>query len=129
MVTSTENGTELSELIQEKMEAKGFNINSLAAAVDITYEHMRGIVRGIRLPSKHVLKDLARVLEVDYEDLQKVATVERIKHHYGDGVAALMGGKKDGIEPIERVWDKLSDDQQATLIDMAKSMAKRSAKR
>lgn len=128
MVTAVENETELSEKISARMEHIGMDINTLAVTADITYEHARGIVRGIRVPSKRVLKDIAAALDIPYDTVDGIATAARIRHRFGD-VSELIGHKKAGMEPIERVWDKLNDDQKATLVDMARSMAKRSGTR
>lgn len=129
MVTTTETETALSELISTKMSEKGLSIESVASGLrtPITYEHMRGIVRGVRRPSDHVLRDIADLLGLPYDSMMTLKARDKISRDYGD-IADILAGKKPGMEPIDRVWDRLTEDQQASLVDMAKSMAKRRQK-
>jgi transcriptional regulator with XRE-family HTH domain len=124
MQNNEEPKTLIAELISSKMEEQGKTMKDLAEKFDITYEHVRRIVRGEGIPSKYVLKLFAEELGIPYKELEKTAVHDKIKKKYGS-IPAELAGRNPALEPIERVWPKLSVDQQATLIDMANSFSKR----
>ena len=116
--------THIGELISAKMAERGKSIKEMAEAVGITYEHVRRVVRGEAVPSKFVLKALCDALGIPYRDAQRTATADTIRFKYGD-FPAEIAGKDPTLDPIERVWAQLTEDQKATLIDMARSFVKR----
>ncbi|HUJ21276.1 MAG TPA: hypothetical protein VLX58_07125, partial [Bryobacteraceae bacterium] len=88
------------------------------------YEHARRIVKGIGVPSKPILKALCAYLGLDYKEAERIATADRIQKKYG-GIPLELAGKKAGLEPIERVWETLTPDQQRDAISMILGWAKR----
>jgi transcriptional regulator with XRE-family HTH domain len=116
--------TQIAELISSKMEQRGKTMKDLAEQFDVTYEHVRRVVRGEAIPSKYVLKLFAQELDIPYPELERVAVSDKIKRKYGS-IPAELAGKNPSLEPVERVWGKLTEDQQSALIDMATSFAKR----
>jgi transcriptional regulator with XRE-family HTH domain len=116
--------TQLAELLTSKMEEQGMTMNELAEKLDVTYEHVRRIVRGEGIPSKYVLKLIAEVFKFKYHDLEKIAVSDKIKKKYGS-IPAELAGKDPTLEPLEKLWFKLHEEQRAALIDMASSFARR----
>ncbi len=115
--------TRLSDLISTRMEEKGMSLNDLAKKVDITYEHVRRVVRGAGAPSKYVLQLICTELGLNLREAEKLAMVDKIWGKYGKLLTDYMG-KQPGMEPLERVWGQLSDEQQHSMIVMAQGLAK-----
>jgi transcriptional regulator with XRE-family HTH domain len=107
------------------MEEMGISLNDLAKKVDITYEHVRRVVRGNGAPSKFVLKLICEELKLPLREAEKLAMVDKIWGKYGKLLTEYMG-QKPGMEPIERVWDKLSEEQKSSIVVMVQSLAKAS---
>jgi transcriptional regulator with XRE-family HTH domain len=118
----------LAEMVSERMEQLGITIDKLAKAVDISYEHARRIVRGMCVPSRFVLKAICEELNLPYKQLLDNANADRITEKYGD-LPTLMAGKKPSLEPLERVWDDLTEDQQQDLIVIGQGWAMRTRAR
>jgi transcriptional regulator with XRE-family HTH domain len=116
--------TLLSDMVTAKMEEKGFSIKDLAIKLDLTYEHARRIVRGEGVPSRFVLRPLCELLGMPYKEAERVATEDKIRIKYGT-VPMEMAGKKPSLEPIERVWDLLSPEQQQDATTMIQGWARR----
>ncbi len=114
----------LSEIISEIMEKRGLTINSLAKLMDLSYEHTRRIVRGESIPTKFVLKAICDELKLPYKQLLDTANADNLTKKYGD-LLAVMVGKNPAMEPLERIWDDLTEDQQQDLIAMAQGWARR----
>jgi ribosome-binding protein aMBF1 (putative translation factor) len=115
---------QLGEMVTEAMNAQGVSIRSLAESLDITYEHARRISRGEAVPSKFILKAVCSLLELDYKELERLATQDKIRKKYGE-VSLVLAGKDPTLEPIERAWPKLTDDQKKDAITMITAWAKR----
>jgi ribosome-binding protein aMBF1 (putative translation factor) len=54
MTEYLEKTTQTAQMVSAKMEALGISIRDLAYKVDTTYEHIRRLVRGEAVPSKHL---------------------------------------------------------------------------
>jgi ribosome-binding protein aMBF1 (putative translation factor) len=116
--------TLVSEIVSEAMEKQKVEIRDLAEKLGVTYETVRGIVRGLVVPSKFVLKPIADALGLDDEELGKAAVADRIRKKYGT-VPLVIAGKNPELEPIERVWQHLTNEHKQDLVGMAQMYAKR----
>lgn len=114
--------TRLSNAITAAMEDRGVSIRDLAKKIEVTYEHMRRIVRGAGEPSKYVLKLICDELKLPYKELLDVAKATEMQEKYGD-LPVVLAGKKPGMEPIDRVWDQLTEDQQEGMVVLAQAWA------
>lgn len=61
------------ELINEKMESKGFTNEKLAEAAGLSYATISYLRNGVRTPDTLTLVKVAKVLDVAVEDLFKAA--------------------------------------------------------
>lgn len=117
----------LAAMIVEKMDERGVTILDLAKKLDLSYEHTRRIVRGM-IPSRRMLKAICEELKLPYKQVLDLANADKITEKYGE-LPAVMAGKKPGMEPLERVWDDLNEDQQRDLIVIAQGWAMRTRAR
>jgi len=123
-MNSTETPTQLGSFLSSAMHERGLSIKDVAITLGITYEHIRRIVRGESVPSKLTLKAMCELVGADLSEAAKLATADRIRKKYGT-VPIEIAGKKPSLEPMERVWDFLTKNQQQDLITMAQALAQR----
>jgi transcriptional regulator with XRE-family HTH domain len=116
--------TRVSEIISEGMKKKNVDIKALAATLGVTYETVRSVVRGLVVPSKFILKPIADVLGLDEDDLDRAAVSDRIRKKYGT-MPLEISGKNPELDPLERVWQYISEEHKKDLIAMANMYAKR----
>ena len=116
--------TRIGQLLVDTMNEQGLEIKDLAEKLDITYEHARRLVRGEGLPSRFVLKMICDGMGLNYKLAEKLATANKIEKKYGS-VPMEIAGKKPTLEPIERVWDTLTLQQQEDATSMILGWAKR----
>ncbi len=64
---------EFGRLIRELRVARGFSQSELAYQIGVDHSYLSHIEQGRRRPSIGVLRELARVLEVEYEELARMA--------------------------------------------------------
>ena len=124
MSTTNTSKTSVGELLLREMEDKDISIRDMAFKTGIVYEHVRRTVRGEGIPSKYVLKLMCDVLGVDFKEAEKIATADKIRRRYGK-LPDEIANKKPGLEPIERVWDRLTPQQQEDSISLIQGWAKR----
>jgi transcriptional regulator with XRE-family HTH domain len=115
--------TRVSEVMTAAMEDQGLSIRDLAEKVDVTYEHIRGIVRGHVVPHKFLLKAISDALGLDEHELQKTAVADSIEKKHGK-IPLELSGKNPELEPIERAWAHLSPEHKDDLIMMAQTFAR-----
>jgi transcriptional regulator with XRE-family HTH domain len=116
--------TDLSIRISDAMEERGVSIRDLAKKLDLSYEHVRRIVRGITIPSTALLLMMCSELGLDKTAMLAAARMTKVLKDYG-GIPPELIGHKAGLEPIERVWDRLTDDQQKDAVTMIEGWARR----
>src|SRR5579884_3289142 len=107
--------------IDAAMQERGVSIRDLARKLEITYEHARRLARGEAVPSSYLLKAVCAYLKLPYEELQNIATSDRIRKKYGT-LPLELTGKNPELDPIERAWPYLTDDQKKTLITLAQAL-------
>jgi transcriptional regulator with XRE-family HTH domain len=108
-----------SETIRRKMEAKGLDIAELAAKVRCSAEHIRKLYQSETFPSRSLRDDIADLLEIDRGEFEKQVNADRWREKYGK-IPTISQTR----HPIYTVWDELNEEQQASLLCMARCMAK-----
>lgn len=116
--------TLISERLRAQMDKKALSIRDVAEATGLTYEHIRNIARGNVVPSKFIIRDIAKALDLSVKDLEKAAVADRIRIKYGT-IPLELSGKNPELEPIERAWLHLSEEHKKDIISMAQTYAKR----
>jgi transcriptional regulator with XRE-family HTH domain len=112
------------EVLTERMEELKLSIADLAEKVGTSYEHVRNITKGNIVPSKLMVRGLAEALKIKREELDRIATADRIRVKFGT-IPLELAGKNPELEPLERVWNHLSKEHKADLIAQAQAWAKR----
>lgn len=112
------------EMLAGRMRDLKLPLKDVATKVGTSYEHVRNIVRGNALPSNTMAEALAKALKIKKEELERVITADRIRIKFGT-IPLELAGKNPELEPLERVWNQLSQDHKADLIAQAQAWAKR----
>jgi transcriptional regulator with XRE-family HTH domain len=92
------------------LEKKGWTVMKLAEELDATYEHVRKIVRGLGFPSKRMLRDICGMLDLNFEQMNKLAIADRIEKRYGT-IPTELAGKNPRFTKVERLLPNLTEDQ------------------
>ena len=71
-----------------------------------------------------MVRPLAEALKINKEELDRIATADRIRIKFGT-IPLELAGKNPELEPLERVRNYLSQDHKADLIAQAQTWAKR----
>ena len=125
MVSNDEKAKTLTaELMEKRMEELGMSARDLSVKVGVVYEHIRNILRGNIVPSKLLVKEIAKALKVPLPELERVAVADRIQLKFGD-IPFELSGKNPELEPIERAWPKLSKEHKADILAMVQTFVKR----
>jgi transcriptional regulator with XRE-family HTH domain len=95
--------TALSLRIYERMKEKGLSVHQLADSTDVVYETMRMIVTGQRPPGKLRLREICRVLSLDFEETNDMLIIEQVKRKFGR-VPSGTQTKDPELRKIEEIW-------------------------
>ena len=117
-------GTQTGERVGEQIEKLGLSIKEVAEKVGSSYHHIRNVVRGNIVPSRLMAKALAEALGIDPQDLERDAVADRIRIKFGN-MPFEIAGKNPELVPIERVWDKLSEEHKQDIISIVRTFARR----
>ena len=106
--------TPLSLAIYTRMRQVPLTSKQLADAVEVHYETVRYILKGDRPPPKRLLRDICRVLTLDFEAMNDMLTMERIKREFGH-VPALRKNDPE-LQSIEEAWPLLLPDEKEHIV-------------
>lgn len=99
-----------------------WDVRRLSRELDLSYEYTRRTVRGETKPSKTVVQLLARHLQIPVDELMHAYNLDRIKEDYGT-LPMEIAGKIPEMQPIEMVWEYLTDEHRAQLVALAQKWA------
>ncbi len=95
----------------------------LAAEVDVVYETIRGILKGDRPPSKLLLREICRVLALDFEAMDEMLVTEQMKRKFG---RVTTTRKNDpALQSIEAAWPLLLPEEKEHIILLVEKYVER----
>ena len=112
----------LADTLTRAFRDKDLSISRASEALGVSYEYVRKLLKGEALPSGHTLGDLASITGVSLKALEQVATADRIRIKYGKTLAEFAH-KNPELDPIERSWPFLTQDQRQTVIQLVQTLA------
>lgn len=102
--------TPLSLMVYTRMKERGLSVHDLADATDVVYETMRGTVKGDKPPSKRRLREICRVLNLDFEVANEMLITEQMKRKYGR-LPASSTSRDPELRSLEEMWQLLSPEE------------------
>jgi hypothetical protein len=108
------------------MKQVPFSSKQLADAVEVHYETMRYILKGDRPPPKRLLRDICRVLTLDFEAMNDILTMELIKRQFGS-VPALRENDPE-LQSIEGAWPLLLPEEKEHIVLLVEKYLQRKQK-
>jgi len=113
--------------MQGRMDELGLSIKDVSDQIGSTYEYIRKLVRGLASPSRYMLRELVKILELDLHSMEKLVTADKITRTHGS-IPLELSGKNPALEPFERLWGKLTEQQQEILLTQLRSFAAQNRK-
>jgi hypothetical protein len=102
----------LAQLMQDHAPPMG--PRELAAVADISYEHSRKMVRGLAVPTKHIIRALANYFSVDAAELQAVASADKFQRKFGKDAPGSIFNPE--VAPFAENWGRLTEAQKLALL-------------
>ena len=94
----------------------------LNETTEVSYEQVRRVAKGLSQPSKSLLREMARVLELDEQELEKLRVIDDARKRYGKMLAVICQ-KNPELNPVEIIWPFLSADQKKSIVSTAEAFA------
>jgi transcriptional regulator with XRE-family HTH domain len=114
--------------ITEALEAQGKTMMDLALAIDMTYEHVRKICHGLAFPSKFMLREICKFLDLDEPKMDDLLKQDKILREYGEMPQALTG-KDPRYTKIEMMLPKISEDQFQIIVGQLEGWSKQNRRK
>ena len=70
---TTEEQNQLGKMVDKARKHRNFGVRKLAREMNVTHGYVRDIIKGNRVPSEKVIRDLCRVLGLDYDEVMTLA--------------------------------------------------------
>ena len=106
------------------METNGVDGRELAAKIDMTYEHVRKLIKNLALPSEHAIMKLSGALKgFNAKEAKELANQDGAQRTYKKDFNQLAGVPEDA-DGILKAWPYLSQQSKSTLMTMASAFEK-----
>lgn len=92
----------------------------LKERLEVSYEQVRRVTKGLSAPSQELLREMALVLELDEQELETLRVADDARKRYGKALAAICK-KNPELGPIELVWPFLTGDQKKSIVTTAEA--------
>jgi transcriptional regulator with XRE-family HTH domain len=115
--------------LTEALEDRGKDILWLAKQINMTYEHVRKLCRGLAFPSLSLLKNICRALDLKEDAMWQLIVADKVERKYGKTLPMESPSKSARASEIEPLLPKLTDEQFQDLLGMARLWVRRNRKR
>ena len=124
VMTKQVKDTQVGMKVREFLDDNNLDLRYLAEQLGCTYEHVRNIARGGIVPAPPLTKMIARILQMNEKELEKLAVADRIRSKYGELPKELTGINPE-LDPIIMRWDILSEEHKQDIIALVETYSKR----
>lgn len=133
MSIQMEAGGRFGQMLASALESKRMSIDDLAIAVkketgEGTYEHMRKLYKGMAFPSRLLLKEICRILNLSFKEADEAATRDKVEKKFGSAFHRVVG-RDPRVAEWEAIVPHLTEEQQHMLLTMARGLARENRKR
>lgn len=107
-------------LLEQALVEKEMSMKELADATLLSYEHIRLLVNGSRLPRPLVNKAICSALGIDEEEMNRVAKLDQLTEQYGDilGEVVQEAPTTDKLlQGVQNAWPTLTQKQRELIAD------------
>lgn len=115
---------QLSLRIAAELKSRSMTIDNLydllKERLEVSYEQVRRVTKGLSAPSQELLREMALVLELDEQELETLRVADDARKRYGKALAAICK-KNPELGPIELVWPFLTGDQKKSIVTTAEA--------
>jgi transcriptional regulator with XRE-family HTH domain len=108
------------------MKEVRLSANELATQLNVVYETVRGILKGDRPPSKLLLREICRILTLDFETMNEMLVTEQIKRKFGR--VSAMRKSDPGLQLVEEAWPLLLPEEKEHVVLLVEKYADRTRK-
>jgi hypothetical protein len=99
--------TALALFLHSGMKHIGLSVQDLALATEVGYERARTSVTGDKPPSRRLLREICRVLQLDFKVADEMLVAEQVKRKYGHLPPVLASGDPE-LRSVEMLWPELT---------------------
>src|SRR5438270_335931 len=110
-------------MLHQAIDAKKLTLADVAGNAEVTYEHMRKLIRQISFPGKGLAKRLCDLLDLDFEKVWEIVTADKIQRKYGK-MLPILTKKNAELNMIEMEWPYLKDWMKDALNTMARNFGR-----
>lgn len=111
------------QMFNEAMTERSITMKQLAANSEWQYESFRKLARGYTTPSKDMLSYLHKMLGIDIKKAELAAAEDKARRNGMWRAVAQAADKNPELDPIEKVWRDLTENDKRELIAMAQMKA------
>lgn len=106
------------------VDKKGVSLRELAQRLDVTYEHLRKLIRNEALPSEYLLKDLCKHLGLNLGDMEEAVTRDKMARQYSAGSLSKVMKRNPRMTRLEPLVSVLSDAEYETVLAMVRGLVR-----
>ena len=101
----------MGRIILHRIKEMATSVKAVANRIDVDYETLRQVVKGDRPPARRLLRDLARELGLDFDDIMEKVVLDRLRIQAPGLLLRLAGAADPEVLALSRSWTVLTPEQ------------------
>ncbi len=106
------------------VDKKGVSLRELAELLDVTYEHLRKLIRSEALPSSYLLRDVCKHLGLNLADMEEAVIRDKMAKQYSAGALSKVMKRNPRMARLEPLVPLLSDAEYETVLAMIRGLVR-----
>jgi transcriptional regulator with XRE-family HTH domain len=102
---------------------RGVGLRELAVKTEGTYEHMRKLVKGLAYPSTYLLKEIAKVLHFDVEEMERLIHRDKMQAQFGSTLNSMLK-RHPRMSEYDTLIPLLTDEQNDAILAQIRAVVK-----
>jgi transcriptional regulator with XRE-family HTH domain len=116
-------------MLHQAINAKKLTLTDVAAKTGVTYEHIRKLIRQVAFPSEHQVEKLCKLLDLDFDEVWKIVSMDKAQHKFGTKMLATLTKKNPELDTIEKEWPYLDQWMKDALNTMVRNFGREARSR
>ncbi len=121
MSVELESSGRLGNALFAALAKNGMSLRDLAVQTDSTYEHMRKMTKGMAFATDVRLRQICKVLGLNFSEMQKLMTQDKMEKRFGKNAYA-MSSRDPRSAQFDQVIPHLTDEQVEMLLTQGRAL-------
>lgn len=107
--------------LADALDKKCMTLRELAVEVEISYEHVRKLLKGLAYPSAANLKQICKAVGLPYGEMNRLVTQDKMRSKFGKSLSAVMNRNPQAVA-FDELTARLTPDEASSFMEQMRAV-------